>query len=370
MIMRDFDTLADDQKFISALILAGSLGRTDEDFAAYVICLLLRRYNTDQGLISRLDFLKDDISVDILTYTQFTYLLNLLDTLFFFLQEDKALDDLIDEDSVLQKILKPYLVTRKKQLTMEALDAAVKKMTGYAALQTERAKWQGILDKFEEKTFEYFHTMEIYTSKTFIDSYYGDMGGICLAGHPEQILQPGFFIQRLADHTDGEIVGMSVLYFSNQGHFLQAFAFNPLYSVLSHYNLGQQLYLYLQFRFNMENLAWALKIPVVISGIESHGLISNNGAFNNLIRKYELSKPTGRRIYANGIAVFYDESTFAKALLIIDPRGYEQVQDISTIPSFYAHRELQKHGSKSVAVVPKPQDSLTVPLAVTVDGVI
>jgi hypothetical protein len=59
--------------------------------------------------------------------------------------------------------------------------------------------------------------MEIYTSKTFIDSYYGDMGGICLSGLPQYILSPGFFVQRLLDNTEKQIIGMSILYLSNGG---------------------------------------------------------------------------------------------------------------------------------------------------------
>jgi hypothetical protein len=350
-IMDSFESLTDDQKLILAFILAGAMARTDAAFAAHVTGLLLQRYRNLESVASRLEFLKEDINVDVLTYRQFAYLLNLLDTLFFALREDSKIQTLVEKDAVLRDILKPYLITRKKQITTDALDAAIKKMTEYAALQAERAKWQDILEKAESKTPDYFHAMEIYTSKTFVDSYYGDMGGICLSSQPRTILLPGFFVQRLADKTDNEIIGMSILFLSSGGfvsysdrtktrHFWQAFAFNPLHSVLSHYSAGQQLYLYLQFRLNMEKLAWTTGMPVVISGIEtSWGLISNNGAFDSLIRKYELSKPTARRVYARGLSVFYSEEQFAKALLIIDPRGFESARSPAAIPSFYAHRE-------------------------------
>jgi hypothetical protein len=85
-------------------------------------------------------------------------------------------------------------------------------------------------------------------------------------------------------------------------------------------------------------------LPVVISGIESKGgLISNSGHFDNLIRKYELSKTTAVKVTnAKGFSVYYSQDEFAKALVIIDPRGYEDVSNPSDIPTFYAHRELSK----------------------------
>jgi hypothetical protein len=84
------------------------------------------------------------------------------------------------------------------------------------------------------------------------------------------------------------------------------------------------------------------KLPVVLSGIESKGgLISNSGHFDSLIRKYELSKSTAIKVYnAKGFSVYYSQEEFAKALVIIDPRGYEDVTDVSEIPTFHAHREL------------------------------
>ena len=355
-ILDVFEMLNNEQKFIAALIIAGTLERTDEEFAAYAIGLLLQRYIEEESIVSRITFLKEDVSIDALTYEQLSFLLNLLETLFFVLREDKKINTLLNTDKKtnnrLHEILRPYIITKKKQVTADALDAAAKKITGYAALQEERAKWQSILDKLESKDKSYFHQMELYTSKTFMDSYYGDMGGICLSGHPEMVRRPGFFIQRLADKTDKEIIGMSILFLSDQGfserkiktkHFWQVFAFNPLSSVLYRCNLEQQLYLYLQFRLNMEKLAWQTKLPVLITGIDtSSGLISNSSSFGTLIHQYETSKRTARKVYdAKGLAVYYDEVEYAYALVIIDPRGYENTQDIAAIPTFYAHRELQ-----------------------------
>jgi hypothetical protein len=45
---------------------------------------------------------------------------------------------------------------------------------------------------------------------------------------------------------------------------------------------------------------------------------------------------------AKGVSVYYDEKEFAKALVIMDPRGYEKTTDVSAIPTFYAHRELAR----------------------------
>jgi hypothetical protein len=350
-IMDEFDTLNEGQKFILALVLAGTAGKADNEFSSYTTGLLLQRYKELDSISSRLNFLRDDISVDVISYQQLIYLLNLLETLFYALNDDIKIIELLDDDTVLQQILEPYLITKKKQINLDALDAAAKKMTYYAPIQAERAKWQDLLDKMEQKDEKYFHNMEIYTSKTFIDSYYGDMGGICLSAHPEQLLRPGFYVQRLVDITEQQIIGMSILYLSNGGfstnriyakNFWQAFAFNPLSSILKHYSEGQQLFLYLQFRLNMEKVAWATKFPVVLSGIDTGwGLISNNGCFCDLIREYECNKPTARYVLnARGLSVYYSADQFASALVIIDPRGYEEVQDPSEVPTFYAHREL------------------------------
>jgi len=356
VIMEEFDQLNEDQKFILALILAGTAGKSDDEFSSFVTALLLQRYKEDEGINSRLEFLRDDISVDALSYQQFIYLLNLLDTVFFTLNGDEKIAKLLEDDTVMQNILAPYLITKKKQISLDALDAAAKKMTGYASMQAERSKWQDILEKTQQKNEKYFHEMEIYVSKTFLDSYYGDMGGICLSQQPQQILKPGFYVQRLLDSTEKQIIGMSILYLSSGGfsspkieakNFWHAFAFNPLSSVLSHYSERQQLYLYLQYRANMENIAWATKLPVVISGIDTPwGLMSNNGCFGELIKKYEYTKPTACKVTnAKGLSVYYSEDAFAAALVIIDPRDYEEETDLTKVPTFYAHRELLDTGN-------------------------
>jgi len=93
----------------------------------------------------------------------------------------------------------------------------------------------------------------------------------------------------------------------------------------------------------MEKVAWATKLPVVLSGIETAwGLISNNGHFDKLIRAFESSRTTARRVLnAYGFSLYYTEKDFAQALVMTDPRGYESVTDLSEIPSFHAHRILR-----------------------------
>jgi hypothetical protein len=97
----------------------------------------------------------------------------------------------------------------------------------------------------------------------------------------------------------------------------------------------------------MEKIAWMTKLPVLLSGIDtSWGLVSNNGHFCDLIRNYEYGKPTARKVFnAKGLSVYYSEEAYAVSLVIIDPRNYEQVSDLSQIPTFYAHRELKEVGN-------------------------
>jgi len=363
-IIEGFEKLSDLQKFITALILAGTkekAAKQDEmnvsnedsvqtklDFPGFAAALLLQRYKKLESINARLNFLKDDVSVDVLSYQQLIYLLNLLETLFFELREDEEIKNVLIGDTVLQEILERYIITKKKEITLDALDASAKKITSFASLQAERAKWQSILAGMEEKDGKYFHNMEIYTSKTFMDSHYGDMGGICLSTQPQQILRNGFFVQRLVDLTEKQIIGMSVLFLSAKGfsstavkadNYWHAFAFNPLFSFLRNCTEEQAMFLYLQFRLNLEKVARMTKLPVVLSGIESSGgLVSNSGHFDRLIRKYELSKTTAVKVNnAKGFSVYYSQEEFAKALVIIDPRAYEDVTDPAEIPSFHAH---------------------------------
>ena len=85
------------------------------------------------------------------------------------------------------------------------------------------------------------------------------------------------------------------------------------------------------------------KMPVVLSGAETPwGLISNNGSFGGLIREYELSRPTAKRVdNANGLSLYYKQTEYAKALVIIDPRGHENTAEPSAVPTFYAAKQLQ-----------------------------
>jgi hypothetical protein len=145
---------------------------------------------------------------------------------------------------------------------------------------------------------------------------------------------------------------MAILCLSNGGfhspevsaqNYFQAFAFNPLASLLKHFSAEQQLFLYLQFRLNMEKAALKTSMPVVLSGVDTTwGLVSNNAYFGDLIREYEYGKPTAKKVFnAKGLSLYYKRENYAVALVIIDPRGYEQIADPAQIPTFYAHRELQ-----------------------------
>jgi hypothetical protein len=361
LILTEFDNLSADEKFILIIVLAGSEGGKDEAFAAYALRLILLRYAEDERIASRLEFLKDDVSIDVLTYAQLTWLLNLLETMFVLLRDDETVKAAAEASELLPKLLSPYIITRKKEISADSIDAAAKKAAGYAPMQAERAKWQGLLEDAAsgEKKDKNIHRMGLYLSKTPADIYYGDMGGICLSAHPEQILRPGFFNLRLVDLSEGKIVGMAVLFLSamwfhtqvtsgwgergqDSRHFWQAFAFNPLNSFLRNFSEQKQLFLYLQFRLALEKIAWNTKLPVLISGIgSSHLIVSNQGDFAGLIKKYELAKPTAIKTNsAKGVSVVYSEEAFADALVIIDPRGCDDISDISKVPSFFAHREL------------------------------
>lgn len=159
-----------------------------------------------------------------------------------------------------------------------------------------------------------------------MDSYYGDMGGICLSGMPEHVTDPEFHNIRLVDMEDEEVVGMGLLYryrhpirgFPERNVWL-AFAFNPLYSLLEHLSHNQQLFLYLQYRNLLETVALNTGKSVLLPGVFTEGVVSNHGGFARIILEYERAASPAMVTGIQSFDLYYSPEAYSSALQIINP---------------------------------------------------
>jgi hypothetical protein len=327
-ILTIFPRLNDDEKFLVSILIAGFITEPGTDLYSFAIAIILFRYREELRLNDQLKYLREDIVLETLNYTQVCYFMNMIELCKNLLQTDKELNKIqSDSEHRLHELLKPYIITKNKKLSSESIDAAFNKLCACGKLNSERSKWQDILENTEKKLKEKYSSYKLIISKTSLDAYYGDMGGICLSGFPGEIRKEGFYVIRLINEEDGLIVGMSIAILTNGGiasqgikSYWAVFAFNPLSSLLSSYSYRNQLYIYLQYRKVLERLSSKTGIPVVMVGVDTHGIVSNNASFRDMILRYEeRKKKTASRLNdANGISLYYDESNYRKALLIID----------------------------------------------------
>jgi hypothetical protein len=213
----------------------------------------------------------------------------------------------------------------------ESMDAALRRVSAFARITAETAKWRDLLAKFSaDKPDRRDFTLR--TSRSFIDAYYGDMGGICLSGYPELILRPGVTVCRLWDEEEKRIRGMCLFVLSagpvrsaGMGKFWYAFAFNPLRSLMRGMGSMELATLYLGFRASAEEVSRQSSLPVLVPGIgpkgmSTHGIVSNDGTFGTLVANYELAAGSPHVPDARGFELYYPKSSYANALVIIDPR--------------------------------------------------
>lgn len=328
-ILNNFPLLSITEKFITTLLIASSITETGSDLYSFVISLLLNRYQKDLRLSEQLKFLREDIVPETLNFNQVNYFLNTLEQCKALLQNDKEIEKIqIDSRSKLHELLMPYIIIKNKKLTLESIDAAINKLASTGKLNSEKSKWQDILENTEKKLERDFSSYKLFISKTSVDAYYGDMGGICLANYPGEIKKDGFYVIRLLNKEQGIINGMSLAVLTSGGipslgfkTYWAAFAFNPLSSLISSYSSRNQLYFYLHYRKELEKLSESTKIPIVLVGVDTYGILSNNSNFRDIILKYEERKEIrAKKISdANGISLYYDEKSYRQAMLIIDP---------------------------------------------------
>ncbi len=336
------------EKIITALVVAGKQTETGDDFSRYAVALLLGRYSSDATLQGRLDLLRSDVAIDLIHLGQLEMLVETIDTLGRAVAADSdlksGLDSFVLRNEDIEALLAPFILLKSKKLSLEALDAALRRITGFARLTAERAKWQELLESFSEQDKKFFEPYRIYASRSAVDAYYGDMGSICLSGIPEAVNDPALQVFRLASDSDRKIKGVMLMYRSTGGlnscmgkrvPFWHSFAFNPIPSMLHRMTRRQQLYLYLNFRCVLERVCSESGMPVVISGIHSWGIVSNDSSFADLILAFE-RRFNGLEIGdAAGLSLLYSEASYSEALVVVDPARNETFIADKLLEEFY-----------------------------------
>lgn len=328
MIMDNFNDMTDHEKFLTTIIICGYYAYKDSEWSRLALKQLINRYSTDRVIRKRLQILKKDIIIENITFQQLEYILNTLHSLKYKLLNDETLISDMERNKLLLELTRPFFLVNEKRISHNVLDAAFHRITYLLKVQQELNKWRQIEEEISDESSRYFRDMSLFTSKSFIDSYYGDMGGICLSMNPDKMKHRGLINIRLVDNTKKCITGMALLAYNNTPcqelglkSYWFAFAINPLHSLLSKLGENQQLELYLQFRKLFKMVANKTGYAVLLPGLSTWGVISNDMAFTSIIQDYESSqgKPGLITNNAKGFSLYYSEKDFSHARVICTP---------------------------------------------------
>ncbi|MCZ8156054.1 MAG: hypothetical protein O9264_08040 [Leptospira sp.] len=324
--LRDDFVLWDKAKQLIFIIFYASKYADGEDTVFQLaVNLVLQFLAKDNTLASEMESILQDIVVDNLQSYQIDVLVSfakrITDEL---LRNEKILAIFDLKDAIFVEHISPYSSLKKQAININALDAAMNKLFRVGKMQAEKAKWLDFLIKQTEEPK--MRNYRIYTSKSFVDAYYGDMGGICLSLMPKEILRPNLYNFRIADETDGKIVGMFLLTYSQLGvkslgisDFFAAFAINPLYSVLYHWSKKEKLLFYLWIRSLLEFISFTSGKPVFLAGRSSYGLLSEGSEFTQVIETTEKQFKSPKVTDAFSLDIYYNKQAYANAYMICDP---------------------------------------------------
>ncbi|MEM5948398.1 hypothetical protein WKV44_07555 [Spirochaetia bacterium 38H-sp] len=313
-------------KFMIALILSSSFAKKNNLLKRLVLIWTVKRYMKNPLFAKQQAFFAEDLVPDDISLMQFKMLLKSMELMFSLINSDSEIRAILESlPTELHSAFEPFLITRRKLLGMEAIDAAIKKLSSYHALLAEHAKWQELISKTYNQESD-IRQFLLYVSKSSIDAYYGDMGGICASDKPEFIKDPAAFTIRLVNGQEKTITGMGLLYFNTEPNqalarrpFWFAFAINPLPSLCHKLTNIQLLIMYLNYRILLEKISKETGYPVLLPGISSWGIISNNDILKKIITEYEIRKQPLILTDAKGLSFYYNEYQYAHAACIIDP---------------------------------------------------
>jgi hypothetical protein len=340
------------RRFAMAVHAAAYFHKSADHAALAVLSSAVQRYRNDPVLAALVARLSSAVAPGFMGVEQAAMLADTVNAICTAAADDPLLDRILAEATgPLQAVLVRTCRTRGTTRPAEAFDAALRRLAGYARLVAETAKWRDLLSKLASREARSGASgteartgdagtdtpqqkgadrhFRCYTSRSALDAYYGDMGGICLSTKPELILRPGVMIGRLWDCGEQRIRGMCVLALvvrqkpipGEPPRFWFAFAFNPLRSLTRGLGTNQLLTIYLAFRALAEHIALRTTLPVMLPGIGSYGLVSNDQSFASLVVNYERNAGSSQiQLDPHGLfAIHYPRRAFADAMLIIDP---------------------------------------------------
>ncbi len=332
------------QRYAAALHACAFVCKPADDTARAFMLWTLKRYSARPGLRERFAFIKADVSPDFVGLEQLSYLIDCLDALCLCVSQDPELLCAIDEsmDEELSSFLTETSQLAGRRPQAEGFDAALRRLSGASRLEAERTKWKEMVDGSGTAQRD-ARPYAVRLSKCFMDSYFGDFGGVCLSNMPDLILRPGFYPIRLIDSREKQAAGSALVAycvntrssFGAQRYWL-AFAFNPLRSISRKWNARQMLIVYLAWRRILEQLSQSSGLPVLLSGVGSNGLLSNNLPFQSLIVNYERRWSPLEVHDARGFSAIYPKEQFSRALLIIQPQKPETLRAESELASLLA----------------------------------
>ncbi|PKL38427.1 MAG: hypothetical protein CVV44_11105 [Spirochaetae bacterium HGW-Spirochaetae-1] len=330
------DAMADyseDIQFLIFVMMAGARAETGDDFCLELFAHIVKRYGDDPAVEERIGYLREDVAIELLTIEQAERIINTIEVLTAKLTVEAGV--ILEKSSALredlQSLMAPFIITRVKEIDAESVNAAFSRMMSFGKMTSILAKWRELIETPADSGASGI-PCSLYTSKSPVDIYYGDMGGICLSMFPEVMREPGICNIRLVSHDDRQIIGMALLkkslrgiasYGGAPGPFFHCFAINPLPSVLRRMSRKHQLLLYLQYRRVFEEASLGEGIPVVLAGISTWGIVSNDSSFADLIISFEHRFNAQEVNDAHGTAIYYTERSYSHGLVIIDPKRRE-----------------------------------------------
>ncbi len=316
----------DPRRFVAIVHACSHFAKQGDASCLAVLAGAAARYSESEAVARVIKRLRADVAPGFLGVEQCASLADAIDAILTAMAEDEALASSLDTDEKdFIFLLKKTGRMRSPKPSFDSLDTAFRKLAGYAKITGEAAKWRDMLSRLDHgKAVKRKFT--IFGSRSSVDAYYGDMGGICLSAHPELIRRPGVIVGRLWDEQEQRIRGMCLFAYSQKGaplsgipKFWFAFAFNPLRSLMRGMGARELLALYLGYRTLAETLARKTKTPILLPGPATHGLVSNDVTFATLIKNYETAAG-GKPVHdAEGFSIYYPPSAFAESMLIIDP---------------------------------------------------
>ena len=322
----------DPRRFALAMHMAAFFFKQGDTAAFDALAGAAARYASDQAFSRVAARLASDVAPGFMGVEQAALVADAIDALCHACAADASVGGaLAGADGELAAALRGSSRLKGGVASTDSMDAALRRAGAYPRITAETAKWRDLLARLETGEAPRRH-LTMVTSRSFVDAYYGDMGGICLSAKPELILRPGTMVCRLWDDDERRIRGMCLFVYSagparsaGIGKFWYAFAFNPLRSMTRGMGSRELAILWLGFRAVAEELSARSGLPVLIPGLGQHGpsvqgAVSNDGAFATLVANYELAAGSPIVTDASGFSIYYTKAVFAEAAVAIDPR--------------------------------------------------